>query len=183
LARANELWTASGNGPTELTLTYGAGQSAPGGLERDILAAKLQQDIEQIDGVTVALTPMDSNQRLADFRAGLLQFTMSDWSPDYNDVHGYAVPFSATDGGAARRVAYVNPENDELLAAGIAEADETARIENYVAIQANLVEDVPFIVEFQPNYVSPASAAVQGASTHGIYILQLRYATKAAPTA
>jgi len=40
VARANELWAASGNGPAELTLTYGAGQFCPGGLSRDILSAK-----------------------------------------------------------------------------------------------------------------------------------------------
>ena len=40
-----------------------------------------------------------------------------------------------------------------------------------------------FIVEFQPNYVVPAVAAVKGAQTHGIYIIQLRYATKEAPSA
>ena len=145
-------------------------------------AAKLQQDIQQIDGVTVTLTPMDSNQRLQEYREGKLQFTMSDWSPDYADVHTYAYPFGATDGGAAKRVFYENPENDELLAAGIAEQDVATRTEDYVAIQANLIDDVPFIVEFQPNYVSPASATVQGVAPHGVYIIQLRYATKGEPS-
>ncbi|HEX2282127.1 MAG TPA: ABC transporter substrate-binding protein, partial [Thermomicrobiales bacterium] len=93
IARANELWAASGNGPAELTLTYGAGQFCPGGLSRDVLSAKLQQDIQQIEGVTVTLTPMDPTQRLQEYREGKLQFTMSDWSPDYADVHTYADPF------------------------------------------------------------------------------------------
>ena len=57
IAKANELWAASGNGPTELTLTYGAGQAdsrrASAGM---FLAAKLQEDIQQIEGVTVTLT-------------------------------------------------------------------------------------------------------------------------------
>ena len=178
VARANELWAASGNGPTELTLTYGAGQSAPGGLGRDILAAKLQQDIQQIEGVTVALTPMDSNQRLQDFRDGKLQFTMSDWSPDYADVHTYADPFGRTDGAATRRVGYSDPAVDALLIEGIAEQDVAARTEDYVMIQDILLDAAAFLVEFQPNYVVPASAGVQGLAPHGVYIVQLRYATK-----
>jgi peptide/nickel transport system substrate-binding protein len=181
LARANELWEASGNGPAELTLTYGAGQFAPGGLSRDVLSAKLQQDIQQIDGVTVKLTPMDPTQRLQEYREGKLQFTMSDWSPDYADVHTYTDPFGRTGGAAAKRVGYSNPEVDSLLDEGISELDEAARIEDYVRIQEILLDDSAFIVEFQPNYVSPASAAVTGVAPHGVYILQLRYATKEAP--
>jgi peptide/nickel transport system substrate-binding protein len=181
VARANELWAASGNGPTELTLTYGAGQFAPGGLSRDILSAKLQQDIQQIEGVTVSLTPMDPTQRLQEYREGKLQFTMSDWSPDYADVHTYTDPFGRTDGAAARRVGYSNPEVDTLLDEGIAELDVAARTEIYTRLQEILIDDCAFIVEFQPNYVVPASAAVSGAAPHGVYILQLRYATKEAP--
>jgi ABC-type transport system substrate-binding protein len=178
LSKANELWAASGNGPTELTLTYGAGQSAPGGLSRDVLAAKLQQDIQSIQGVTVTLTPMDSNQRLQDFREGKLQFTMSDWSPDYADVHTYADPFGRTDGAATRRVGYSDPEVDALLLEGIAEQDVAARTEVYVKIQDILRDAAAFLVEFQPNYVVPASAAIQGVAPHGVYIVQLRYATR-----
>jgi peptide/nickel transport system substrate-binding protein len=178
IAKANELWAASGNGPTELTLTYGAGQATPAGLGRDVLAAKLQEDIQQIEGVTVTLTPMDSNQRLQDYRDGKLQFTMSDWSPDYADVHTYADPFGRTGGAAAKRVGYSNPEVDKLLEEGIAEADVAARTEDYVKIQEILLDAAAFLVDFQPNYVVPASAAVQDIAPHGVYIVQLRYATK-----
>ncbi|MBA3415497.1 MAG: ABC transporter substrate-binding protein [Chloroflexia bacterium] len=180
LARANELWEASGNGPTELTLTWGAGQTAPGGLNRDILAAKLQVDIQQIDGVTVTLSPMDPTQRLQEYRDGNLQFTMSDWTPDYADVHAYADPFGGSEGAASRRVAFSNDEIDSLLADGIGELDEAARLEDYVRIQEIMVDEVAFLVEFQPNYVMPAAASVQGAEPHGTYILQLRYASKEA---
>lgn len=178
LAKANELWAASGNGPTELTLTYGAGQFAPGGLNRDVLSAKLQADIQGIEGVTVTLLPMDPTQRLADFRAGKLQFTMSDWSPDYVDVHTYADPFGREGGAAAKRVAYSNPEVDALLDKGIGEADVEAREAIYVQIQEILQDDAAFLVEFQPNYVLPAAASVKGASPHGVYIIQLRGATR-----
>jgi peptide/nickel transport system substrate-binding protein len=181
-AKANELWAASGNGPTELTLTYGAGQNAPNGLSRDVLAAKLQQDVQTIDGVTVKLTPMDSNDRLQAYREGKLQFTMSDWSPDYDDAHTYADPFGRTGGAAAKRVGYSNPEVDKLLDQGIAEQDPEKRKDIYVKIQEILQDASAFIVEFQPNYVLPATTAVEGVAPHGIYIIQLRYASKKAPS-
>lgn len=181
LVKAKELWDASGNGPTELNLTYGAGQFCPGGLSRDVLSAKLQADIQGIEGVTVKLTPMDPTQRLQDYREGKLQFTMSDWSPDFADVHTYANPFGHTGGAAAKRVGYSNPEVDALLDTGIAELDETKRLDDYVKIQEILLDDVAFIVDFQPNYVVPAVATVTGAAPHGLYIIQLRYASKAAP--
>lgn len=178
LAKANELWGASGNGPVELTLTYGAGQTAPGGINRDVLSAKLQSDIQGIDGVTVKLLPMDPTQRLQDYREGKLQFTMSDWAPDYADVHTYAQPFGQTGGAAAKRVAYSNPEVDKLLDEGIAEPDVAAREKLYVKVQEILQDDSAFIVEFQPNYVVPAVASVKGAAPHGVYIVQLRFATR-----
>jgi peptide/nickel transport system substrate-binding protein len=103
---------------------------------------------------------------------------MSDWSPDYADVHTYVDPFGRTDGAAARRVGYSNPTVDELLDKGIAEADTEAREAIYVEIQETLQDDAAFLVEFQPNYVVPAVASVSGAAPHGVYIVQLRYATR-----
>src|SRR6185312_7008488 len=116
--------------------------------------------------------PQDPTQRLADYRAAKLQFTMSDWSPDYPDVHTYADPFGNSTGAAAKRVKYNNPQVDALLKQGIAELDETKRKDIYVQIEKILQDDAAFLVEFQPNYRSPASVKVQGAQTHGTYILQ-----------
>jgi peptide/nickel transport system substrate-binding protein len=180
IAKANELWKASGGGTTELSLTYGAGQLTPAGLSRDVLAPKLQQDIQKIDGVTVKLVPMDSNERLQLYREGKLQFTMSDWSPDYDDVHTYVDPFGHTGGAAAKRVGYSDPEVDKLLTQGIAELDPAKRKDIYIKIQEALIDAAAFLVEFQPHYLSPASKAVKGVQPHGIYILQLRYASKEA---
>jgi len=53
---------------------------------------------------------VESQQRLADYRAGNLQFTFSGWAPDYADVHTYAEPFGLSTGVAAKRVHYNNPQ-------------------------------------------------------------------------
>lgn len=180
LAGAQALFDSAAVAPVEITLTWGSGQSTPAGLSRDTLAAKLKSDFEKIKGLTIKLNPTDPVQRLADYRAGKLQFTMSDWSPDYPDVHTYADPFGHTGGAAAKRVGYSNPQIDTLLQQGIGELDAAKRKDIYVQIQKILQDDAAFLVEFQPNYRSPASAKVKGAQAHGIYILQLRTATKTA---
>ncbi|MGI8478041.1 MAG: ABC transporter substrate-binding protein [Thermomicrobiales bacterium] len=180
LAMAQKLFDASGVGPVELTLTWGSGALTPAGLGRDTLAPKLKQDLEKIKGLTIKLTPMDPAQRLADYRNGKLQFTMSDWSPDFPDVHSYAQPFGHKGGAAAKRVHYANPEVDALIDQGIKELDATKRKQLYIDAQKLILDDVPFIVEFQPNYRCPASMKVQGVQPHGVYILQLRFASKTA---
>lgn len=179
LAKAQQLYDSAGVGETELTLTYGATQSTPAGLSRETLAAKLKSDLEKINGLTVTLAPMDSDERLAKYRAGELQFTMSDWSPDYPDVHTYAQPFGhSVTGAAAKRVNYSDPQVDQWLDQAIQELDPEKRKQLYIDIQKALIDAAAFLVEFQPTYRSPASIKVQGAQPHGVYILNLRFASK-----
>lgn len=182
LAKAQQLFDAAGVVNVELKLTYGSGQATPAGLSRDVLAPKLKSDLERIKGLRINLVPMDPTQRLSDFRAAKLQFTMSDWSPDYPDVHTYADPFGrpTPNGAAAKRVGYNNPQIGTWLDQGIKEQDPAKRTAIYVNIQKALIDDVPFICEFQPIYRSPARKSVQGVTPHGVYILQLRYASKTA---
>ncbi len=180
LAKAQELFDASGVGPVEITLTYGAGASSATGVSLDTYLAKIKDDLEQIDGLTVNLSPMPQAERLQAYREGKLQFTFSGWAPDYPDVHTYAEPFGKSDGAAAKRVGYVNPQVDELLAQGIAEFDIEARKAIYIEIQKILIDEAPFLVLEQVVDRKPASVAVQGVTTHSVYQLQLRYASKTA---
>ena len=180
LARAQELFDGTGVGPIEVTFTFGAGASTEGGVSVDTLAAKLQSDLQQINGLTVKLNPMDPAQRLEEYRAGKLQFTYSSWTPDFADVSSYSDPFGASAGSAAKRVGYAFPEVDEMLAAGIAELDPEARELIYIDVQKRLIDDAAFIVLDQPTDDKPASKAVQGATTHSIVQIQLRGASKTA---
>jgi peptide/nickel transport system substrate-binding protein len=179
LARAQELFDASGVGSAEITLSFSAGGSFSGGISTDILAAKLQADLEQINGLTVALNPMDPTQRLADFRAAKLQMTFSTWAPDYPDVHAYADPFGREGAAAAKRIVQVIPGMDDMLDAGIAELDPAKREEIYVEIQKMLIENAGFITILQPQSRMPARNNVQGITPHGVVVMQLREASKA----
>ncbi len=180
LDRAQQLFDESGVGPAEITLSYAADGSGEGGLDLETLAAKLQSDLQHIEGLTVNLNPMDDATRLEEYRAGNLQFTVSPWTPDYADIHAYAEPFGRTDTAAADRVGYSNPEVDALLDAGIAESDIEARSAIYQEILGTIITDAPFLILYQPTDRKPASTAVQGVTTHSVYMLNLRNASKTA---
>ncbi|HEX5992754.1 MAG TPA: ABC transporter substrate-binding protein [Thermomicrobiales bacterium] len=180
LARAQELFDEAGGGPLELTFSYGAGDVAEGGLDLETLCTKLQADLQQIEGLTIKLNPMDSGQRLEQYRAGKLQMTIGPWTPDFPDVHAYAEPFGRTDTAAAGRVGYSNPEVDAALDAAIAESDPEARAAAYADILSTIITDAPFLVLYQPIAQRPANKNVQDVQTHSVYQLYLRNASKSA---
>ena len=178
LDMAQQLFEESGVGPVELTFSYAAGSFGEGGLDLETLCTKLQADIQQIDGLTVKLNPMDPAVRLEDYRAGKLQFTVSGWTPDYTDIHTYAEPFGRTDTAAAKRVGYSNPDVDAMLDAGIAELDPAARVAIYSDILGQIIEDSAFLVLYQPLDQKAARTTVQDVATHSVYMLFLRNASK-----
>lgn len=180
LARAQELFDASGLGPTTVTLSFRAAGDGPSGLSEDTLATKLQSDLQQIDGLTVELEPMDSNTWIADYRAGKLQFTIAPWGPDYPDIQSYTEPFGRSGEVVATRIGYENPELDAILDQIIAAPDQAAKEPLYVQAQQILIEDAPYVVLYQPSDRKAASAAVQGVTLHFLYSMQLRRASKTA---
>jgi peptide/nickel transport system substrate-binding protein len=178
VVRAQELFDEAIGEPLELTFSYGAGDIGVGGLDLETLATKLQADLQQIQGLTIKLNPMDSAQRLEEYRAGQLAFTIGPWTPDFPDIHAYAEPFGRTDTAAAKRVAYSNPEVDAGLDAAIAEADPDKRAQLYADVLSIIIEDAPFLILYQPVDQKPASVKVQDVQTHSVYQLYLRNASK-----
>ena len=127
LAKAQELWDASGVGEAEIEFIYDSDTPAQGNVNYESLAAKVKSDLEQINGLTVKLSPMPGTERIALYRAGDFQATISPWTPDYPDVDTYAGPFARTDTAAARRVGYSIPQVDALLDQGLSELDPAKR--------------------------------------------------------
>lgn len=179
-ARAQELFDAAGGGPVEIELTYGGGDQAQGGIDVETLATKLQSDLQQINGLTVNLNPVDPNQWIEDYRASSLQFTVAPWGPDFPHILSYVEPFGASTGVVAQRIGFSDPEIDDLLSQIAAEQDPAQQDQAYEQIQRRLIELAPFILLYQPTYQRPASAAVQGVTVHFLYGLQLRNASKTA---
>ena len=178
LARAQELFDASGLGETTVTLSYRAAGEGPSGLSEETLVTKLQSDLQQINGLTVDLEPMDANTWIADYRASALQFTIAPWGPDYPDIQSYTEPFGRSGQGVAARVGYENPELDTLLDQIVAGPDQAAKEPLYVQVQQTLLEDAPYAVLYQPSDRKAAGADVRGVSLHFLYVIQLRGASK-----
>ncbi|MDQ3779369.1 MAG: ABC transporter substrate-binding protein [Chloroflexota bacterium] len=180
LARAQELFDGTGLGEVEITLSYRADGQGQGGVDEETLATKLQSDLQQINGLTVTLAPTDANTWIADFRASQLQCTLAPWGPDYPDIQSYVEPFGRTGEGVAQRVGYSNATVDETLDQIVVETDDAAKEELYTTVQRTLIDDVPYVVLFQPTERKPARAVVEGVTVHYLYGLQLRYASKTA---
>lgn len=171
IAKAKDLIAQAGATGKAIKLTFSAGGNSEG-IPNDTLAAKLKADIER-SGLKVDLAPVESQQRLADYRAGKLQFTFSGWAPDYVDVHTYAEPFGMTGAVAAKRVAYTNPKVDGLLKQGLVEADVQKRGDIYLEIQKTLIDDAPFLVLFQPSFQVASKKSVTNYVIHPILLVDL----------
>jgi peptide/nickel transport system substrate-binding protein len=178
LATAQRLWDEAGVGEAEIECIYDSDFPAAGGVTYETLAVKVQSDLQQIKGLTIRLAPMPGAERLAKYRAGDFQMTISPWSPDYPDVDTFATPFGQTETAAAGRVGYSDPEMDQLLKQGLSELDPTKREEIYVKVQEKMIDAAAFLVLYQPTAQKPASAKVQGAATHSVYQINLRNASK-----
>ena len=122
-------------------------------------------------------SPMDAMHALQDYRAGKLQFTMSDWSPDYADVHTYADPvFGNGRRCGANASAYVNPDNRSAPRGGnrgarYCEANRRLRQYRKERPRGRAVHR-----RIPAELRRPSHPVVQGAAPHGVYIIQLRYA-------
>ncbi len=178
--RAQELFDEADLGPVSLDLTYASGGQAEGGIDLETLVSKLKSDLEQVDGLTINLVPMDGAKRLEEYRAAKLQFTVSGWSPDYPDIHTYAEPFGRTGTAAAKRVGFSNDAVDQGLDQGIAETDPEQRKAIYVDVLSTIIDEAPFLILYQPLDQKAATSAVQGVTTHSVFMLQLRGASKSA---
>lgn len=151
-----------------IKFTIPAGASYDG-ITTEVWASKLKADIEQT-GLKVEIVPVEPQQRLSDYRAAKLQFTISSWSPDYADVHTYAEPFGKSTGAAAKRVKYNNPDVDNLLAQGLKETDVAKRSDIYVKIQNQMMEDAAFLVLDQPKAQIVMNKSVTGYAYHPVYL-------------
>jgi peptide/nickel transport system substrate-binding protein len=176
--KAKALLAEAGAEGAELTLSFGSNQ-AYSGIANETLAAKIQSDLEAV-GFTIVQNPMDSDQRLQDFRDAKLQFTFSEWSPSYLDVSDYAYLFGGVEGEApARRVKYVNEESTQLLLEGIKEPDAAKRAELYAGVMRNLIEEVPFVPLWQVKFQYGHSASAANVTIHPGWLLLTHQITPA----
>jgi len=132
-----------------------------GGLSAETLAAKLQSDLKAI-GVTLELEPRETVAWRADYRAGKLAITIADWTPDFLDSHGWAVPFAVKGASAAKRVHYDNPEAAKLATDAGMITDAAKRAEMYKKVQTILIDDAAFVGLYQPKALIAIGPTVKG---------------------
>ncbi|RME82889.1 MAG: ABC transporter substrate-binding protein [Caldilineae bacterium] len=132
-----------------------------GGLAAETLAAKIQDDLSKV-GITLELEPREPVSHLADYRAGKLAMTISPWTPDFLDPHGWAIPFGVPGGSAAKRVHYENQEVGDLAIAAGKETDPDKRAEMYLEFQKKMLDDAPFIGLIQPKVLIAVGPDVEG---------------------
>jgi peptide/nickel transport system substrate-binding protein len=178
LDKAKELLAEAGAEGAELLLSFGSNQ-AYSGVANETLAAKIKADLEEA-GFKVELNPMDSDQRLQDFRDAKLQFTFSEWSPSLLDVSDYAGLFGGVEDTApAKRVGYVSEASTELLAEGLKEPDPAKRAEIYSEVMKNLINDVPFVPLWQVKFQYGHSGATENVIVHPGWLILTHLITPA----
>ncbi len=131
------------------------------GLSRETLATKIQSDLAPL-GIKVELEPREVVAWRAGYREGKLAMTVADWTPDFLDPHGWAVPFAVKGESAAKRVYYDNPEAGKLAVEAAKALDPKKRAEMYRQAQKFLVEDAPFVGLIQPKILIAVRPTVTG---------------------
>ncbi len=145
-----------------------------GGLSAETLATKLQADLAQI-GVSLQLEPRETVAWRADYRAGKLAMTIADWTPDFADSHGWAIPFAVSGASAAKRVYYDNPRAGALATEAGRISDPGRRAELYRNLQRILINDAAFVGLIQPKVNIAVSPRTSGVVYNAVYFLDYYY--------
>ena len=166
LDKARELLAEAGyaGGGPEVELSYGAD---PGSL-RETIAAKLKADLEEA-GIVVNLHPMELSVYLSEMRAQKLPMALGGWTPDYLDPTMWSDYYSYPDRGIAYRVKYDSPAAAELAKTIATEFDVANRTEAVRSLVEVLMDEVPFIMLYQPQQLVALSKDVRGFAYHPVH--------------
>jgi len=160
LAKAKSLLTDAGypNG-VDVDLTYPNHNMF--GVGWSIIAQKVQADLAEA-GIRVKLVPQELSIFLQGYRGKQDSFVFGWQTPDFPDPYNNAQAFGATDGVFAKRMSYVNPDNDKLLAQSIATTDPDQRKAIYAKLMTNMQDDAVFLPLVQPKESLAYRNVVQG---------------------
>ncbi|MCJ7583205.1 MAG: ABC transporter substrate-binding protein [Anaerolineales bacterium] len=160
LAKAKQLLTEAGY-PDGVTLDVHYAVTAQFGLDFGIVWQKIQSDLAEV-GITINLLPEELSVFLQGYRGGQYPFILGWQTPDYPDSHANASCFAISDGVFAKRMAYVNKTNDELVKKSIATTDPKEREAIYGQILQNVNEDAVFIGLAQAKEIIVYSSKIEG---------------------
>lgn len=139
-------------------------------------ALAIQSNLADI-GVTVNLNKVAYATSREMMDKGEFDLALGVWSPDFGDPFAFMNYWfdSANHGLAGNRAFYTNREVDQLLKEAATNNDQTARQEIYKQIQDIVMEEAPYILLYQKDYILPMSKDVKGfiynPMLEGIYFL------------
>jgi len=142
------------------------------GVLGETLAAKIQSDLDAI-GIEVNLVPKEHSVFLSEFRAQKLAFLFSLWTPDYLDPTMWADYFAIAGKGVAKRILFEDPTATQLAKEGASTLDPARRAEIYRQLQEVLVDELPYVLLFQPQTLIATSKQVKGYAFHPVQFVNL----------
>jgi peptide/nickel transport system substrate-binding protein len=150
IAKAKDLLAKAGvQSGAEIEFLVSAG-SAPGGIDWSTLAAKVQNDVQQI-GLKLNIKQIQQSELLNIYRAQKGQMVLINWGPDFPDPDGNVTPFTNYD---AKSIAWRNgweaPDIAKLGQQAALEADATKRADLYKQLTERVLHEGPYIVMYQP---------------------------------
>lgn len=169
--RAKQLLAESkyANAMPRIVLTFPGAGATPG----DLLVA-IQENWQNVLGVTVELQAVDTAAFLREQRQGNFQIQSDGWSADYPDPENFLGKLFASD-SPLNYTRYNNPEVDALLKQARTETDRTRRYALYAQAEQKILDDASIIPTFWSVEHLLVKPCVQGLPDAPMTIPRYRY--------
>lgn len=156
--KAKQLLAEAGAENLELTLLYSDNKSW---WETEALA--IQAGLAEI-GVKLKLNKVAYATSREMMDKGDFDLMLGVWSPDFGDPYMFMNYWfdSNNHGLAGNRAFYSNPQVDELLKQAATNNDQNARLALYKEIQDIVLDEAPYILLYQKDFILPMSKNVKG---------------------
>jgi peptide/nickel transport system substrate-binding protein len=139
---------------------------------RDIVAAKIQNDLAEA-GMTVNLKPLEQSVYLTQMRAQQLPMAFGGWTPDYLDVTMWTDYFGLGDRSIAFRMNFFNQEAHDLAEKIRTTSDPAERKDAVQKLQDVFIEEMPFTMLYQRQYVHAFRNELKGFKFHPVWFVDL----------
>ena len=167
LAKAKDLLTAAGY-PDGVTFDMYYASNAT----RDTVAAKIKNDLAEA-GITLNLKPLEQSVYLTQMRAQQLPMAFGGWTPDYLDVTMWTDYFGLGDRSIAFRMNFQNAEANELATLIRNTSDPAVRKDAVEKLQVVFMEEMPFTMLYQVQYVHAFRNDLKGFQFHPVWFVDL----------
>ena len=106
-------------------------------------------------------------------RAQQLPMAFGGWTPDYLDVTMWTDYFGLGDRSIAFRMRFANPEANKLATLIRTTADAAVRKDAVEKLQAVFIEEMPFTMLYQVQYVHAYRSDLKGFAFHPVWYADL----------